>query len=140
MPVVAEDLEQFAGQKVVVVYTPSGKSEAVEAEGTAEAANIMGIVFKLRGRQNSELIEVGQLEEVRFAPEKLKELKQQDLTPVKYGSARKHLLDRHGITLEWVNKTSEEDALTAHAASPHGEIGHQHVEKKVEEKKDEAAA
>jgi hypothetical protein len=139
MPVTPEDLDQFAGQKVVVTYQPKGKTENVEVEGLAEAANAMGIVLKPKGRQNNELIEIDQIDEVVFAPEKLKELKQQDLTPLKYGAARKHLLDRHAGKLNKVNSLSEEDALKAHADTDHSNLGHQHVEKKAETPAEENA-
>lgn len=140
MSVAVAELEQYAGQKVVLVYTPSGENEATEVEGTAEAANQMGVLLKPKGRQNMELIEVAQIEDIRFAPEKAKDLKAQELQLVKYGSARKHVLDRHGVTLAEANAMSEEDALSTHAEIDHTGLGHVHVEKKKDEKKDEASS
>jgi hypothetical protein len=86
----------------------------------------MGILLKPKGRQNVELIEIEQIEDVRFAPEKPKDLKAQRMDETKYGAARKHLLDRHAGRLDKVNKLSEEDALKAHADTDHSNLGHFH--------------
>lgn len=129
MPVDPNELSQYAGQKVIVTYVPDGENEAKEVEGTAEAANAQAVVLKPKGRQNVELIAAGQIEEISFAPEKAKELKTQELAVVKYGAARKHLLDRHAGRLDKVNKLSEEDALTAHADTDHKNLGHNHEKK-----------
>lgn len=129
MPVNPSELEQFAGQKVIVKYVPDGETDLKEVEGTAEAANEKAVVLKPKGRQNVELIAASQIEEISFAPEKAKDLKVQELAVVKYGSARKHLLDRHAGRLDKVNKLSEEDALEAHASTDHSNLGHNHDKK-----------
>jgi hypothetical protein len=136
MPVDPDDLEQFAEAKVVVKYVPTGKTDLLEVEGTADAANTTGIVFKPKGRQNVILIEASQIEEIGFAPERAKEIKPQDMAILKYGSARKHLADRHGASIKALNALSEEDALSLHGDGSHDDLSHKHVEKKDEEKKE----
>lgn len=130
MAVTAEDLQKFEeDNKVLVVYNKGDKT--IEAEGTLRSVTDLAILLKLKGRTNSELIEVDEIEDIQFAPEKAKELKAKTLTPVKFGSVRQHLLDRHGYTLEQVNAMTEEDAFELHRSIDHKaqELGHVHGNK-----------
>lgn len=134
MSVTAEEITQYEGQKVVIVRNLPDSTEAVELEGTAEKANALGVLLKPKGRQNFELIEMDEIEEIRFVSEKPKELKPADLKIVGYGNARKHLADRHGYTLSQIKDMAEEDALALHRQADHADISHVHVEKKAEDK------
>lgn len=134
----AEDLKQYEGQKVIVVVAldkPNEKGEkAVEVEGTAMAANDLGILLKPKGRTQAELIEAGKIEEVRFAPEKITELKTKSLKEVAYGDTRKHLADKHGEKLSELNKVNEADAFAAHKDLDHSDLGHNHDPKDESER------
>lgn len=137
MTVTAEEITQYEGQKVVIVRNLPDAPEAVELEGTAEKANALGVLLKPKGRQNLELIEMSEIEEIRFVSEKPKELKPAELKLVGYGNARKHLADRHGLKLSEVKDLTEEDALIQHNETDHSDVSHVHVEKKADDKKDE---
>lgn len=136
----AEDFSKYQGQKVIVqvkLDTPNDNGETlVEIEGKAEAANALGILLKPKGRTQVELIEADKIEGVEFAPEKERKLTAKPLLIVKYGQARNHLLERHGMTLTEANAISEEDALSQHDDFDHesADLGHVHKEK---ESKDE---
>lgn len=133
MSVSAEELEQYNGKRVVVTKNlkePNEKGElAVEIEGTVEAANALGLMVKPKGRVNLELIELADIEAVAFAPEKLTPIKQKVLKLVTHGEARKHLAERHGIDLEWINANSEAAALEYHNSLDHTNLGHRHEAK-----------
>lgn len=124
------DYSQYADQKVIVTVNldePNDKGEtAVEIEGTALAANELGILLKPKGRTKAELIEASKIEQVQFAPEKARDLKAKSLKVVGYGDARQHLLDRHGVALAWVNGATEAQALEYHSGLDHSDLGHNH--------------
>lgn len=140
------DYSEFQGKKVVVVRNlsePNEKGEsAVEIEGLAQSANELGILIKPKGKVSLELIPADEIEEVSFAPEKEKPLKAKTLKPVSYGQARAHLLERHGVDLEWVNSVSEQEAYDYHKSLDHEELnlGHVHGEKESKSKAEEAIA
>lgn len=144
MAVQAADLQQYEGKKVVLVRNlsePNEKGErAVELEGTAVKANALGVMFKPKGRTNVELIELGEIESVSLAPDGDKKIAAKMLKPVELGSAKSHLLERHGFTLGKVNGMTEEDAFKAHESIDHkaSDLGHYHGVKA--EKADAAAA
>lgn len=134
-----EDLAKYAGQKVIVTVNLTEANEkgetSVELEGTAQSANELGILLKPKGKTSVKLIEASQIERVQFAPEEAKALKAKPLQPVKYGNARQHLADRHGVPLADVNQLSEESALSYHEDVEHDQtvISHFHQEKKADE-------
>lgn len=135
MSVNPSELSKFADQKVIVQINldkPNDKGETlVEVEGTALAANEMGILLKPKGKTQAELVEAAKIEGVVFAPQKEKEIKAKTLQPIKYGQARSHLLERHGATLTDVNGLTEEQALDYHTELNHAEtdLGHVHGDK-----------
>ena len=138
-------LDQFTDQKVVVVVNldePNADGQtSVEVEGTCLAGNDLGILIKPKGRTKAELIEKDKIESIDFAPEKARVLKPISLKEVTYGDARKHLADRHGVTLSWVNAegTTEASALEYHQSLDHSDLGHNHDPKppKAEASEDE---
>jgi len=130
-----ENLKQYAGKKVVVVRKAADGS-LEEIEGTAQTANDLAIVLKPKGKTVNELIEAGDIEEVRYVAEKLKELKSKSLKEVVHGDARGHLAERHGIALSILAKLTEENALANHSDLDHSDLGHNHDPKPA---KDESA-
>lgn len=129
------DYSEFQGKKVLVVRKldkPNEKGEsAVEVEGLAQSANELGILIKPKGKVQLELIPADEIEEVSYAPEKAKALKAKTLKPVEYGQARTHLLERHGVDLEWANAVTEQEAFDYHKSLDHEELklGHVHGDK-----------
>jgi hypothetical protein len=140
------DYKQYAGKRVVVTRNlkePNDKGElAEELEGTLVAANPLGIMFTPKGQTKAEIIESGDIEEVRLAPDKAKKLTARKLQPVELGKARAHLLERHGLKLADVNKLTEEDALEYHDQLDHValDLGHIHVAEQTQAEKDAEAA
>jgi hypothetical protein len=142
----AENLEQYQDKKIIVTVNldePNDKGEtAVEVEGTALAANALGILLKPKGRTQGELIEAAKIEQVQFAPEKARAIKAKSLKVVVYGDARNHLAERHGTALSWLNGATEAAALEYHGTLDHSDLGHNHDPKpaKVEGAEAEAPA
>ena len=137
------DLAQYEGKKVVITQNlkePNENGEtAVEVEGQVQVGNENGVLIKPKGKTNFALIEAQDIEDIRLAPEKDKSLKASKLKLVKVGSARRHLLERHGVTLKWANSVSEEQALQYHDSIDHVEadLGHVHVDKSEKADDDE---
>lgn len=129
------DYSEFVGKKVVLTRNlkqANDKGElAEEIEGTIEAANELGVMFKPKGQVKAQILETDEVEEVRHAPEKAKTLKAKTLKPITFGQAKGHLLERHGYTLAAVNAISEQDALDLHNSIDHvaEDLGHVHGEK-----------
>ena len=129
------DYTKFVGKKVIVTRNldkPNEKGElAVEVEGTVEAANVHGVMLKPKGQVKPEILNLDEIEEIRFAPEKAKNIKAKVLKPIEHGQARGHLLERHGLTLKEVNALSEEEALEFHESIDHvaKDLGHVHGSK-----------
>jgi hypothetical protein len=136
------NLSKFADKKVIVVHRVEGSTDAVETEGTAQAANEGGILLKPKGKTQMILIEAPAIEDVRFVDEKPKEIKRKLLKVVEFGQARNHLLERHGWTLKQVNEISEKAAYETHEKIDHvsADIGHEHGEKDKAEKAESDAA
>jgi hypothetical protein len=140
------DYEKFVGKKVVLTRNlkeaDAEGNLAVELEGTLEAANAVGVMFKAKGQVKPEIFELGEIEEVRYAPEKAKKQRAKKLKPVEYGQAKSHLLERHGLTLTQVNGWTEEQALAYHNEIDHvkADLGHVHEDKSEAEAAEAVAA
>jgi hypothetical protein len=130
------DLSQYIGQQVVVTQNlPEPDDEgnsAIEVEGKVQTANELGILIKPKGQVNFKLIRIEEIEDVVVKHDKAKALKATVLKPVTLGQARRHLLERHGLTLTEANGLSEEAALQYHNSLDHEQLdlGHVHEEKK----------
>jgi hypothetical protein len=137
---VTADLDQFAGKKVIITRNLAEPNEAgetaVELEGKAESANSLGVLFKPKGKTGLELIEVGEIEDIRLAPETDKRLSAKTLKITELGAAKQHLIDRHGLTLTEVNGLDEPTAFSYHAELDHKglDLGHVHGEKPAAER------
>ena len=129
MTAITEDITQYENKRVILVV--SQDDEAVEIEGTVEKAGDIGILIKPKGKVKLDLYEMGQIEDIRLAPESSVKIKPSTIRPVKLGQARKHLLDRHGVTLTEVNKLTEEEAFAYHEGVDHvaEDLGHIHKDK-----------
>lgn len=126
------DYSQFVNKKAILVRAEEGKAEAVEIEGTVQAASELGILIKPKGRTKLELVPASEIEDVRHVIEKPKALTARVLKPVEFGGARNHLLERHGLTLSVINEMDEQKALDAHSKIDHVEagLGHTHEAKR----------
>lgn len=130
------DYSTLVSKKVTIVRNLKEANEkgetSEEVEGTVQASNEMGILIKPKGKTNFTLIEMGEIEEVYLTPETDKKFTRSKLKPVEAGKVRRHLLDRHGVTLDWVNKATEEEAAQYHDSLDHEklDLGHVHVEPK----------
>lgn len=128
-----KNLEQWNGKRVTVVRNLPEPNEAgdssVEIEGLVQVGNDMGILIKPKGKVTFDLIPIDEIEEVFEKAEESKELKASKLKPVKRENVKRHLLDRHGYTLEWVNGVTDEQAETHHDQIDHvaSKLGHVHV-------------
>lgn len=133
-------LADYTGKKVIVTVNlaePNEKGEtAIEVEGKVESGNALGLLIKPKGRTNFELIDADKIEDVRLAPEADKKITASVLKDVELGQAKKHLLDRHGLTLTEVNGLDEEQAFSYHASLDHKalDLGHVHGSKPSEER------
>lgn len=136
-------LAEFAGKRVTVTQNlsePNEKGEsAVEIEGVVEIGNALGLLIKPKGAVQLKMIGVDEIEEIVPAKEKSQALKRAELQPVKLGQARRHLMERHGVTLKWVNENTEEAAFEYHESLDHEQLdlGHVHKEKASGAKSDE---
>jgi hypothetical protein len=128
------EFDQYQGKKVILTVadaTEENPGQTKEIEGTATAANALGIMLKPKGKTGLELYEADTIQSVAYAPEKEKELKAKTLKVVEYGNAKQHLVDRHGYKLSEINKMSEQEAFDFHNDLDHVELelGHVHGEK-----------
>lgn len=128
-------LADYTGKKVIITQNldqpdKEGNS-AVEIEGTVQVGNSDGVLIKPKGKATFDLIEARSIEDIRLAPEKDKSFKASKLKLVTIGTARRHLLERHGVTLAWANSVTEEQALDYHNSLDHVELdlGHVHTAK-----------
>jgi hypothetical protein len=140
------DYGQYVGKRVVLTRNlkeANDKGElAEELDGTLVAANSKGVMFTPKGQTKADIIAADEIEEVRLAPDKAKKLTAKKLQPVELGKARAHLLERHGLKLDDVNKLTEEDAFSYHAQLDHValNLGHVHVAEQTQAEKDAEAA
>lgn len=139
------DLSQFKDKRVVVTRNlpePNDKGEsAVEVEGLVQVGSALGLVIKPKGQTKFDLIPAEEIEEIHLAKDSSKPLKASKIKLVELGQARRHLLERHGYTLEWVNSVDEETAKQHHDEIDHEAegLGHVHSAKgDKDEKKDES--
>jgi hypothetical protein len=129
------NLSDYTGKKVIVTQNldqpDKDGNTAIEVEGTVQVGNSDGVLIKPKGKATFDLIEARSIEDIRLAPEKDKSFKASKLKLVTIGSARRHLLERHGVTLAWANSVSEEQALEYHNSLNHEELdlGHVHTAK-----------
>lgn len=125
----ALDVSTYIGKKVIVT-AKDGEDGSKEIEGKVEAASELGILIKPKGRNDLTLIEAGDLLDVLAPPEQERRLAvkyiKKDIEP---GQMRRHLLDRHGLSISYVNGISESDAITYHDGVDHSDLGHQHGER-----------
>jgi hypothetical protein len=136
MTTTIESLQKYIG-KEVIVHLVQDDNSAKEFTGRIEAATVAGIVFKEKGKSGMQLIESpAKIYEIDFAPVKQKAVVQKKLVPVEFGQARQHLVDRHGVELQWAKDADEKAAFEYHEGLDHTNLGHKH-EAKDEKAKDE---
>lgn len=125
------EYDEYQGKKVILTVNAPTEAEpdaTEELEGTAVAANALGIMLKPKGKTGLELFEADRIVGVAYAPEKEKELKAKTLKIVDHGNAKQHLVDRHGYKLAEINGMEETAAFDFHKTLEHKELdlGHLH--------------
>lgn len=130
---VLENLEQHNGKKVVLTLvgpqTDDGEPAPTQVEGKVEMGNALGLLFKPKGKAQPELIEKDKILDIVPAPDKPKVLKAKSLKEVAADSVRSHLLERHGVDLDWANGATDEAAATYHDSLDHTQLKLGHVHK-----------
>ena len=134
MTTAVADTAEYVGKKVVITKR-AADGTAVEVIGTCEAYNDAALLLKPKGKTQFELIEAADIEQVVLAPEGDKKIKAKKIKPAPLGSAKSHLLERHGLTLTYVNGLTEEQAYEVHESLDHValDLGHIHVADKPAE-------
>lgn len=136
------DYTEYTGQTVTVVHNlpePDEEGhETIETSGKVQVGNTNGILIKPKGQLQFKLIKADDIEEVFLSVEKSKPLKATKLQLVTIGQARRHLLERHGVTVKWANEVSEEQALEYHNSLDHVELDLGHVHEAKDSKKAES--
>ena len=139
-----QGLEKWNGKRVTVVRNleqpDSDGNSSVEVEGLVQVGNAMGILLKPKGKATFDLIPIDEIEDVFEKVEESKDIKASKLKPVARDKVKRHLLDRHGYTLAWVNGVTDEQAETHHNEIDHKgkDLGHYHATE--EEKAADGAA
>lgn len=134
------DLSEYTGKNVTVVRNlkeaDADGNTTVEVECKVQVGNEQGLLVKPKGKVQFDLIPAGEIEEVFLTPDKAKKLTASKIKHPQIGGIRRHLLDRHGVNLEWANGVTEEQAKEYHDSIDHvkNDLGHVHVDK--EEKAD----
>jgi hypothetical protein len=131
----AIDLTQYTEKRVTLTLKPAdGESENRVLEGKVEAASPIGLMFKRKGSGQPDLIPAADVVSIEELPEKAKEHKAKALKPVAQATVKSHLLERHGVTLEWANspEVSDEDAESYHDSLDHAALLLGHVHKTPE--------
>lgn len=122
------DLKDYEGKRVVVQIN-GDEGQVEEVEGKVEAASAIGLLLKPKGRNDLRLIEATDIVDVDSPAEPVRKLSCRWIKDVEPGGFRRHLVDRHGATLSYVNSLTEEKAEEVHASTDHTDLGHQHGEK-----------
>ena len=141
-----EQLAQYANKRVKFVHNLDEANEkgekAVEVEGTVQTGNELGLLVKPKGQVSFKIFHRDSIEpdSITLVEDKSTKLKRSKLQPVKIGQARRHLLERHGFTLSYVNGLTEEQAMKVHDEIDHEmeDLGHVHVAESEGESKDES--
>lgn len=134
MAVQTADLAAFANKRVVIVRNlpePDAEGNAtVEIEGTVQAVNEMGVLIKPKGKVTFDLITTDEIEDVFEKAAEDKKVTVSKLKPVAREKVKRHLADRHGIAVDWLNSVSDEEAEAYHDGIDHeaAKLGHRHVE------------
>lgn len=129
----ASDLAGYAG-KVVVIQQDidpalNDGDSFREVQGRCIVGNETGVVLQLRnGTTEMFMLEVLlDIEEVTKV--RVERLVKRWIDVIPAGSARQHLLDRHGMPMEVARSLSPDEALTLHELADHNKLGHGHGNK-----------
>lgn len=130
MPYDLAAAEELNNKRVIVtrnLRVANEKGEmAEEIEGQLVAAADMGIMLRPRGNQQPVLIESGEIEDIVAVATGRKEITQKLLKAINLDDARSHLADRHAFPLATVNAMGAAEAMSAHDAIDHSNLGHAH--------------
>lgn len=120
------NLEEYLDKKVTI-QVKDGDDDMKELTGKVDTVNAFGLLLK--NGQALDLVEVDDILDIEPFVEGDKKVTQRWIKEVELGQYRRHLADRHALTLETVNAMSEETAEAAHDAIDHGPLSHEHGEK-----------
>lgn len=115
-----QDITQYKDKKVILVRKLDGPNEAghlnEEIEGVVLEANPQAgmIFFRQRGKTMGTMVKMGEVEDIRLAPAVIKPVKVKPLKDMTLDTVRQHLADRHGLSVELLNTTHEEQAMKMH--------------------------
>lgn len=138
MTVTIEDLQPYVDKEAVLHLIQEDES-LKEVTGTIKLATAAGIGFKQKGKSGVDLLTVDQIEEIDYAPVKEKSVVQKKLDIIEFGKARQHLVDRHGVELQWAKDNDEKTAFDWHAGLDHSNLGHVHEAKKEKDESSDAS-
>lgn len=100
----------------------------VEVEGTVLGAMPgKGISFREKGKTNVELILDHEIEGISTAEGSEAKVKARRLDFIALDKIKRHLVDRHGVTLTQVNSMTAEEAFQVHEDYDHSDLGHFHA-------------
>jgi hypothetical protein len=117
--------EDWVDKKIKLTYTMD--NETLEAEGALLAvSSTRGVMFRKRGSQSPLLLASDSIVNIEALAEAPKKVTAKKLKAVTLSDARAHLADRHSYTLTVVNSATDEQALLAHQALDHTDLGHSH--------------
>jgi hypothetical protein len=122
------DLTEYTGKKVVVTVKAEDDGSE-ELEGKVEAASAIGLLLKPKGRTDLRLLEADDILDVETGTEPVRKLTVKYIKEVDEGQYRRHLVDRHGMTLSYINTLTEDQAKEIHESTDHSDLGHQHGER-----------
>lgn len=127
-------LEMYQGKRIILSYKHAITKAVVErAEGTADTASALALLFKPKGRAQAELVLPEDILSIELDDSKTADLKQKTLKDVTLSTVRSHLADRHGWALADVNELDEEAAMRAHRDLDHSPLAHKHAEAEAAE-------
>lgn len=121
------DFTEFTGKRVILSI-PDDEGTLTEQEVTIQSVNPTVLLVKPKGQIQFEMIDVDKVQDIQLAPTATKKVKAKRINPISLGTARQHLLDRHGAKVAEMNELTEDQAFAAHEAIDHkaDDLGHYH--------------
>ena len=99
------DFTKYTDKRVTLVVKPAdGQGDNVTLEGKVELGVPQGLMFKRKGSGQPDLIEAERVVSIDEVPDKPKELKAKTLKPVDADKVKSHVLERHGVSLDYANE------------------------------------
>lgn len=125
-----QDFAQYTDKRVNLTKVGEGQEPV---EGKVEMGNALAVLFKPKGKSQPELVEASDIASIELLAEKAKAFTAKKLKAVELGGVRAHLLERHGVTLDWANSVTEEQAKQYHDSLDHADLWLGHVHRTADE-------